>query len=94
VAKRLIVSRKAYLDIDRIIEFNNKWNQSDNYSRKFVKALFQEFDKLKTQPFMGMKTNKGDDLILVWDDYYIYYRVTNSVIEVNAIFHQKENITR
>ena len=94
MAKRLIVSRNAYLDIDRIIEFNDKRNQSDRYSREFVKALFAEFDELKKLPFMSMKTSKGEDMILVWDKYYIYYEITDSAIEIKAIYHQKENINR
>jgi len=47
MVKRLIVSREAYLHIDRIIEFNDRRNQSDTYSRKFVKALFRQLELLK-----------------------------------------------
>lgn len=39
MVKRLIVTRNAYLHIDRIIEFNNLRNQSTTYSKKFVRAL-------------------------------------------------------
>jgi plasmid stabilization system protein ParE len=92
MAKRLAVTRIAYLHIDRIIEFNNLRNQSDSYSRKFVKALFKEFNLLKKFPFMGIKTNKDTVFLLIWDDYYIYYTVTETLIEIQSIHHQKENI--
>jgi len=82
MVKRLIVSREAYLHIDRIIEFNDRRNQSDTYSRKFVKALFRQLELLKN--------------FLVWDNFYIYYSIIDeeNTIEVNSIYHQKEDIRR
>jgi plasmid stabilization system protein ParE len=94
VAKRLVVSRNAYLDIDRIVEFNDKRNKSDKYSRKFLKSLFEEFDKLKKLPLMGMSTSKENNRLLIWDNYYIYYEITDVLIEITAIYHQKEDFSR
>jgi len=94
VVKRLIVSRDAYLHIDRIVEFNNLRNQSDTYSRKFLKALFKELELLKKFPFMGIETNRKNTFLLVWDDYYIYYTVIENTIEIKSIYHQKENVSR
>jgi plasmid stabilization system protein ParE len=92
MAKRLTVSRTAYLHIDRIIEFNTVRNQSDSYSRKFVKALFKEFKLLKKFPLMGIKTSKENVFLLIWWDYYIYYTLSEDVIEIQEIRHQKENV--
>lgn len=94
MAKRLIVSRGAYTDIDRIIEFNNTRNQSDRYSTKFLKALFKEFDKLQIHPLMGMQTNKAQNMVLIWNSYNIYYQVSDSFIEIKAIYHHKEKASR
>jgi len=94
VVKRLIVSRKAYLDIDRIVEFNNLRNGSDAYSRKFLKALFIEFDLLKKFPFLGIETGRENTFLLIWDDFYIYYAIVEKHIEIKAIYHQKENVLR
>lgn len=94
MVKRLIVSRDAYLHIDRIVEFNNLRNQSDTYSRKFLKALFKELELLKKFPFMGIETNRKNTFLLVWDDYYIYYTVIENTIEIKSIYHQKENVSR
>jgi len=94
MAKRLIVSRAAYLHIDRIIEFNDIRNQSSTYSLKFVKSLFKQLERLKLFPFMGIETSKDDTYLLIWNAYYIYYVITETAVEIKAIYHQKENLTR
>lgn len=94
MVKRLIITRSAYLHIDRIIEFNNLRNQSTTYSKKFVRALFKELESLKKFPFMGVKTSKDHVLLLIWNDYYIYYMITETTIEIQSIYHQKEDIVR
>jgi plasmid stabilization system protein ParE len=94
MAKRLIISREAYLHIDRIVEFNNLRNQSDTYSRKFLKKLTKQWELLKKFPFMGIETGIDGILLLVWDNYYIYYVVVENIIEIKTIYHQKENIVR
>jgi plasmid stabilization system protein ParE len=92
MVKRLIISRNAYLHIDRIVEFNNVRNHSDNYSRKFVKALFKQLQLLKKFPVMGIKTNQEDVFLLIWSDYYIYYSIIETAVEIRTIYHQKENV--
>jgi plasmid stabilization system protein ParE len=94
MVKRLVVTRNAYLDIDRIIEFNNLRNYSDTYSRKFVKALFKQFKVIQKQPGMGVSTRKENVLLLIWDSYYVYYSVGETFIEILAIFHQREDVSR
>ena len=94
MVKRLIVTRNAYLHIDRIIEFNNLRNKSTSYSKKFIRALFIELESLKKFPFMGVKTSREHILLLIWNDYYIYYTITETTIEIQSIYHQKEDINR
>jgi plasmid stabilization system protein ParE len=92
MAERLIISRKAYLDIDRIIEFNNHRNKSDVYSKRFVKGLFSAFKLLSTQPLIGIPTNQSTVFVLIWTDYYIFYTYNRTGIIVNAIYHHKEDV--
>jgi plasmid stabilization system protein ParE len=94
MAKRLIVSRSAYLHLDRIIEFNNLRNQSNTYSKKFLKLLFKELNLLEKFPWMGIETSRENTFLLVWDNYYIYYNISDIIIEITAIYHQKENVSR
>nr|WP_294791685.1 type II toxin-antitoxin system RelE/ParE family toxin [uncultured Mucilaginibacter sp.] len=94
MVKRLIVSRTAYLHIDRIIDFNDSRNQSSKYSRKFVKSLFKQLERLKIFPYMGIETGRKDTHLLIWDDFYIYYEVMENAVEIKSIYHQKEDITR
>jgi len=83
MVKRLIVTRNAYLHIDRIIEFNNLRNQSTTYSKKFVRALFKELNSLKKFPFRGVKTSKEHVLLLIWNDYYIYSQLPTQQSKYN-----------
>ncbi|WP_370632949.1 hypothetical protein [Mucilaginibacter sp. UR6-11] len=78
----------------RIIEFNNTRNQSDTYSKKFFIKLTQRLKLLMKQPLSGIKTNSDEDLLLIWDNYYIFYIYDGSIIEISSIYHQKENVTR
>jgi plasmid stabilization system protein ParE len=94
MAKRLIISREAYLHIDRIVEFNNLKNHSDIYARKFLKKLSGQWKLLKKFPLMGIDTGIDNIFLLVWDDYYIYYVVTGNLIEIKTIYHQKEDVNR
>ncbi|GAC1308585.1 MAG: hypothetical protein NVSMB24_22580 [Mucilaginibacter sp.] len=72
----------------------NLRNHSTSYSRKFLKALFKQLALLKKFPLMGINTNIDNVFLLVWDDYYIYYTVTETVVEIQAVRHQKENAIR
>lgn len=94
MAERLIISRNAFKDIDRIIDFNNFRNQSTVYSSKIVKKLRIRFKKITKNPSIGLKTSKPNVHLLIWDSFYIYYAYQSAqkTISVINIFHQKENV--
>jgi toxin YoeB len=94
MAKRVVYTDQAYADIDRIIEFNNFRNKSKTYSKKFLSGLRKRVAELPKQPLIGLKTDEPDVLMLIWDSYYIFYTVYGAVIEIEAIYHQKENVKR
>ncbi|RCH54485.1 hypothetical protein DJ568_11720 [Mucilaginibacter hurinus] len=91
MAKEIVFSYKAIDDIDRIIEFNNGRNKSTIYSEKFLKGLYQRLQLLSIHPFTGLATNQPDVLLLTWDNYYIFYVIYSTSIEIISIYHQKEN---
>jgi len=93
MAKRVIYTDKAFDDIDRIIEFHNLRNKSTTYSRKFLTGLKQRLQKLLKQPFSGRATDEPDILVLIWDNFYVFYTPNGKGIEVLSVYHQKENIT-
>jgi len=95
LARQVILSAKAYADIDRIVGFNNRRNRSEAYSKKFIKTLFAQFEFLKTYQSIGIKTSENKTLVFIYDEYYIFYAL-NALgdIEVSSIYHQKENISR
>ena len=92
MAKRIVFSRKAYADIDRIVEFNDLRNRSDTYSRKFIKNLHSSLKTLSKHPLLGMHTNMPDQLVFIWDSYYVFYMNKEDSIEITSIYHQKEDV--
>ena len=94
MAKRVIYTDNAYADIDRIIKFNNLRNRSTAYSRKFLSKLKERLLNLSKHPFSGLKTDDEDVLLLIWDNYYVFYIPGETFIEIVAIYHQKEDIIR
>jgi plasmid stabilization system protein ParE len=95
MVERLVISREAFKDIDRIIDFNNFRNQSTAYSSKTVKKLYLRFQKIIETPTIGLKTSTPNLYVLIWDNFYIYYKYLGSKkpISIINIFHQKENVT-
>jgi hypothetical protein len=85
MAQRIIFSKKAEIDLERIIEFNNRRNQSDAYSKKLFVRLTQRLSLLLKQPFSGIKTDLDKRLVLIWDNYYIFYTYNGSILEVTSI---------
>lgn len=92
MAERIAISKKAEIDLERIIEFNNFRNQSDTYSKKLLKRLIKRLKALMKQPLSGLKTDESNTLLLIWDNYYVFYNIDGDVLEVTSIYHQKENI--
>jgi plasmid stabilization system protein ParE len=92
MAKRVVYTDKAYVDIDRIIEFNNHRNKSKTYSRKFLTGLKRRLLELSKQPYSGRKVDEPDTLLLIWDNYYVFYVPNETYIEITSIYHQKENV--
>lgn len=92
MAKGLIISRSAYLNIDKIVEFNNNRNKSETYSKKLIRELYLKFDQLIQNPLIGIKTSHPSILLLIWDQFYVFYQIKESTINILSIHHQKEDI--
>ncbi|QKJ32248.1 type II toxin-antitoxin system RelE/ParE family toxin [Mucilaginibacter mali] len=92
MAKRIVFSEKSFRDINRIVEFNNRRNLSDRYSKAFVKGLNKRLKLLLKQPQSGIATDAENTLLLIGDQYYIFYMYDELVIEIKSIYHQKENV--
>lgn len=94
MAKRIVFSKKAYADIDRIVEFNNLRNKSNRYSKKFIKNLQIHLKLLTRNSLIGIATDDVEVLVSIWDNYYIFYINYETNIEIQSIYHQKENVNR
>jgi plasmid stabilization system protein ParE len=94
MAKRIVFSKKAYADIDRIVEFNNLRNKSDRYSKKFIKNLQIHLKLISRNSLIGIATDDPQVLVSIWDNYYIFYIIYETNIEIQSIYHQKEDVNR
>lgn len=92
MAKRLVLTREFFKDIDRIVEFYNRRNQSETYSKKFLRNLGRRLELLKTQPYNGRPTDVANELLLIWNQYYIFYENNDLDLTIKSIYHQKEDI--
>jgi hypothetical protein len=43
---------------------------------------------------MGIPIEEENAFLLIWDNYYVYYTFTESIIEIQSVHHQKENVIR
>ena len=91
MAKRIVFSKKAEIDLITIVEFNNLRNQSDTYSRRILLKLTKRLKLLLEQPLNGIKTD-ANTLLLIWDQFYVFYSFDNDIIKVESIYHQKQNV--
>lgn len=91
---KVVYTDKAFSDIDRIIEFNNNRNKSKVYSNKFLSNLRARLAKLAEYPLTGVKIEDPETRLLIWDNYYIFYEIGDGYIEIDSVYHQKENINR
>jgi len=94
MAKKIVFSKKAFNDIDRIVDFNNHRNQSDSYSKSFLIKFHKRLKILQLHPLSGVITDEENVLLLVWDQYYVFYNNNDSTVEIMAIYHQKEHVIR
>lgn len=94
MAKKIVFSRKAFTDLDRIIEFNNRRNKSDTYSKKFLTGLHRRLKLLQKHPLTGITTDEENVLLLIWDQYYFFYCCEDTTIEIKSVYHQKEDMVR
>jgi hypothetical protein len=73
MVKKIVFSKRA--QIARITDFNNFRNQSDTYSQKLFLRLTKRLKLLLKHPLSGVETHTKGRLLLIWDDYYIFYRI-------------------
>ena len=85
MAWQIIWSARAQKDRENIFQFWNDHNGSTNFSQKLYDLFNNNFDILKTRPFIGQKTTKPNVYVIVVLKFLIYYKVQENAVIVMHI---------
>jgi len=75
VARRIVWSSSAKLQLKTIFEYFNFRNKSKLYSRKLNSLIQTELKTLLQQPNIGKKTNSINVRGLLVENYYVFYEI-------------------
>lgn len=89
---KLVVSHKASIKINTLLEFYAERNKSNDYSKKLYRKLKEAFNLLKKQPYLGIKTNLPNTYCFIWGQFYIFFSVDKNIIVIESIYLQQEDI--
>jgi plasmid stabilization system protein ParE len=91
MAKRVIWSARAQKERSEILKYWVKRNKSKTYSQKLNKLFNERIENATLQPEAGMATDDPATRILIVRDYFIYYDVYLSHIEILTIWDNRRN---
>src|ERR1044071_630579 len=91
MAKRLIWSLRAQVELISILSFWVEHNQSDDYSRKLRERINAVLTLLCENNFLGKPTNNQNVRSTVCDKYLIIYEILENDILVLTIFDGRRN---
>ena len=91
MAKIIIWSNIASNDLRNILEFFNTRNNSNAYSKKLYKAIYQEVNKLIIFPEIGRVTDYKDFRSLVVLDYLVFYKIIDDTIYIIRVWDSRQD---
>lgn len=86
MAKRIIWTKRADRTFTQILEFYIKRNGSKTYSRKLQKEIQSILETLLKQPLLGIKTEKERLRVLIYDNFKIFYELSDNYLIVHLIW--------
>jgi toxin YoeB len=91
VARRIVWSSSAKLQLKTIFEYFNFRNKSKLYSRKLNSLIQTELKTLLQQPNIGKKTNSINVRGLLVENYYVFIEINETHIIILSVWDTRQN---
>ena len=94
VARRIVWTTTAKLQLKAIFEYFNFRNKSKLYSLKLNRLIQTELKILLQQPTIGKKTDSINVRGLLIENYYIFYEINETHIIILSVWDTRQNPKR
>jgi plasmid stabilization system protein ParE len=91
VARRIVWSSSAKLQLKAIFEYFNFRNKSKLYSIKLNTLIQTELKTLLQQPNIGKKTDSINVRGLLIENYYVFYEINEIHIIILSVWDTRQN---
>ena len=94
VARRIVWSSSAKLQLKAIFEYFNFRNKSKSYSLKLNTLIQTELKILLHHPKIGKKTDSINVRGLLIENYYIFYEINETHIIILSVWDTRQDPKR
>ena len=94
VARRIVWTTTAKLQLKAIFEYFNFRNKNKLYSLKLNRLIQTELKILLQQPTIGKKTDSINVRGLLIENYYIFYEINETHIIILSVWDTRQNPKR
>ncbi len=91
MAKRIIWTRNAKDEWQRILSFWHEHTGNKKYSRKLNSKIKLTLKNIKSNNLIGKKTSKKDIRIVICLYYLVFYKIEKERIIIITIFDSRRN---
>lgn len=93
-SRRIIWTETAKFELKNILEFYAFRNKSKTYSFKLYTKIQSELKLLIKHPNIGKKTDQLNVRALLIEDYFLFYEIKETNINILSIRNSKQNPDR
>lgn len=94
VARRIVWTASAKLQLKTIFEYFNFRNRSKSYPLKLNTLIQTELKTLLQQPNIGKKTDSINVRGLLIENYYVFYEINKTHIIILSVWDTRQNPKR
>jgi plasmid stabilization system protein ParE len=94
VARRIVWTSPAKIQLKSIFEYFNFRNKSKSYSLKLNILIQTELKTLLQQPNIGKKTDSINVRGLLVENYYIFYEINETHIIILSVWDTRQDPKR
>jgi len=94
VARRIVWSETAKIQLKTIFEYFNFRNKSKLYSLKLNTQIQIELKTVLQQPNIGKKTDSINVRGLLIENYYIFYEINETHMIILSVWDNRQNPKR